>query len=65
MDSENKAERGTRFGCGFVLGLVVAAPLVLQMFDTGINARVAMIVLVGMGFGLAAMHFSRFFLALV
>ena len=61
MNSEDRAEKGARFGCGFVLGLVVAAPLTMRMFDAGINARVAMVVLVGLACGLAAMHFRDSF----
>ena len=61
MDSEDNAEKGIRFGCGFVLGLVFAVPLWLSMSISDDHVAGVMIIAIALAFGFGALHFRDSF----
>lgn len=61
MESPNKTEKGIRFGCGFILGLILGGLGAAKMFYDSGNTIVAVTLFVALFLGLAATHFGDSF----
>lgn len=61
MEHPDNAEKGIRFGCGFVFGIVLGGIAALRVFYDEGNSAVVMAVVIALIFGFIALRFGDSF----